>query len=137
MATKINFKLTKFLFLLLLTTIIACAKPLYQPTQISVPGTMRTNEVKGAILASLNGRGWIIENSSPSEIKASYGRGDKIARVVVYYDSRSVDIRYAGSEGLGYEVGRNGPIIKSKYNGWVMNLEQDIARKISLISASR
>ena len=133
-------KNVKFLLSVLIFLIMAaCAQTIYQPPEIYVPSNTSKKDVRQKIVNALHRRGWRIEKDWNGFIQASYQRRIHVARVGVHYGKDKVQINYIDSENLKFRVKDGSRTIHRRYNGWVRNLEKDIARGLgsSRVSVTR
>ncbi len=104
---------------------------IYTPDPIQAPCSLSPERVRGAVRSGVLSRGWIPTDKGAGVIEAKLDKGKYVAVVTITYDSRSVRIRYKSSENLGYAAEGNSATIKSGYNGWIKNIERDIAINLS------
>jgi hypothetical protein len=73
--------------------------------------------------------GWLIEPVGPGELEGRLTvHGRHLAVVTISYDRTHFGIYYKNSENLLYD----GVHIHRNYNRWVLNLEQNIRRAVSV-----
>ena len=80
------------------------------------------NDVKNIILSAARRRGWVTKQISNGEIQATYTRRKYMAKVNIFYNTRSYTIRYVDSKNLKYD----GQKIHRKYNSLIHSLRKQI-----------
>ena len=111
------------------------AKPIHnvidQPVPVIFDGSSRTlEEVKAAIIAGCQRRGWTATLDSDEQIKCSIlVRGKHFAEVVIPYSATSYSILYSDSRVLDYNEKKQR--IHRNYNGWVIKLSQTIDQQFN------
>lgn len=77
-------------------------------------------DVRAAIIGGIQGKGWVTENENGPEIIARLSHKGATVRVSIQYDATRFTVK--GLEATDAKA--------KQYEGWVSNLEQDIARRL-------
>ncbi|MGV3619927.1 MAG: hypothetical protein ACO1OB_03870 [Archangium sp.] len=78
------------------------------------------SEVRAAIIGGIQGKGWVTESETGPEIIARLNHKGATVRVSIVYDATRFTVK-------GLEATDAKP---KSYEGWVSNLEQDIAKRL-------
>jgi hypothetical protein len=113
---------------LALGLIVGCAstKPVLNISNAPIGGTHTMEQVRQAIIAAGQSRGWIMQETQPGLVHGTLKARGHQADVDVPYSTTSYSINYASSVALDYKDGK----IHRNYNKWVENL--DAAIKVQL-----
>ena len=129
-------RIFKIIFIITLFILVSCghkSRLMYEPSTIYA-GTARnvsTNNIRGAILSSLNLYDWLVESDYQGVIIAKQTRKNHVARVKISYTKNSVSINYLDSQNLNYRRDKHGQArIHATYNRWLTNLEKAIANNV-------
>ena len=109
---------------------------LVDPAPLSISANHSARE---AIIRGMAARGWTIKEQSEGRIVAEIAvRAKHRAVVGISYDQSQINIKYIDSENLKYKKSASGKqTIHNNYVAWVENLRNDIARELSLQTASQ
>jgi len=117
------------LAVLMVTSVTACAyRPVATPDR-TVPVTMHTSkeQIKQAILTTLEARTWTVDSIGPDVIQAEVEvRSKYSAKIDITFDANHYRISYRDSQALGYKDGK----IHRSYNRWVTLLDRGIMSKL-------
>lgn len=91
--------------------------------------TLSMEQVRDAIIASGGSLGWVMQAKGAGKLTATLRLRKHVAEVDIDYTTNSFSITYVNSTNLNYEDGK----IHTNYNGWVMNLQNQIAANISML----
>lgn len=131
-------KLSKHIVLGLLligSMVVWAAKPIHnvvdEPVPVRLDGSSPTlEEVKKAIIAGCQRRGWTAVLDGDTQIKCSIlVRGKHYAEVAIPYSESSYSILYVDSRMLDYNEKRQK--IHRNYNGWVIKLSGTIQQQFN------
>lgn len=107
-------------------------KPLVDPAPIVVPEGLDVAKVKKAIRDGGSRRNWIVSGDEPGKMELTLSVRSHVLKVLVTYDTESVQVQYLDSTNLDYEVKKGVPHIHKKYMGWVnQNLVGDISKELA------
>jgi hypothetical protein len=105
--------------------------PIYMPDPILVPCTLTMQKIRSVVRVGVLGRGWTVKEPGEGIVEARLDKDKYVVIVTVAYDAKAVRITYKDSENLEYEGTGPAATIKRGYNGWVKNIEKDIAVELS------
>lgn len=112
-----------------LLTLVGCtSKPLLTPKE-NFPAAMQISQaqMQHAILTALSKRQWMVQEVTPTLIRASIlVKGQYLVEVDIPYSTVDYQINYRNSRNLNY---KNGKIHRS-YNNWVHKLSGNILREL-------
>jgi hypothetical protein len=101
-------------------------KPLMDPPPIGVPAGLSVDQVRKAILAGGDKRGWILVDSKLGRLTLRQSPRDLVVDVSVTFDASTVTISYLDSTHMDYSEAGGVKQIHPKYNEWAANLSKDI-----------
>lgn len=127
----LRFKL--FISLILTLFLVGCGRvqPVMNIEDTPVAYDLQSNQVKSAIVKSVQNRGWTLVKSSPDEIIAKITVRSHSAEIKIPYSNKFYSIIYMNSVNLHASDGN----IHRNYNRWVNNLNIDIQRSLALASS--
>lgn len=104
---------------------IGCGGPvkLYNVENKMLEGTT-TQSMKSAILEAGESLGWMMKEEDSNTIIGSIMRKQYSAKIAIDYGANSYSIKLLESENLSYDP--QAQTIRSGYNGWILNLENQI-----------
>lgn len=111
--------------LIFIATMIGCggAAKLYNVEQKTFE-QVSTTPMKEAILKAGESLGWMMSNQNDNTIIGQISRKSYFAKIEIKYTHNSYSIHLLESENLSYDREKN--TIRSGYNGWIINLENQI-----------
>lgn len=105
---------------------VGCARvqPVYNvpDTAVDVSSDNGAEEIRKAILAGAQAKGWRVEEVGPGHMIARVAVRTHTATVDIYYDNDSYSIQYRDSSDLMYD----GSNIHRNYNKWIIYLDEQI-----------
>lgn len=105
---------------------VGCARvqPVYNvpDTAVDVSNANGVEEIRTAILAGAQAKGWEVDELGPGHMVASVVVRHHTATVDIYYDNDSYSIQYRDSSYLLYD----GSNIHRNYNKWIVLLDEQI-----------
>lgn len=110
------------------------AQPILNVENNPVAYDLQKKEVKSAIIEAATNRGWVVKASDGSEITFEVNVRSHWASIRVPYSEKFYSILYLSSENLKSDGQGN---IHRNYNRWINNLNTDIQKKMSVLSASK
>ncbi len=127
----LRFKL--FISLILTLLLVGCGRvqPVMNVEDTPVVYDLQSNQVKSAIVQSVQNRGWTIVKSTPDELIAKITVRSHSAEVKIPYSSKFYSIIYLNSVNLNAGDGN----IHRNYNRWVNNLNVDIQHSLALLGS--
>ncbi|MDR1124089.1 MAG: hypothetical protein LBL61_05820 [Elusimicrobiota bacterium] len=97
---------------------------------VSMPAAGKTDaQLKTAILAGCEDRGWICAEASQGLIEGSLQKGKYLSEVQIPYGNNGYKIVYKNSENLGYNAKKQQ--IHKAYSKWVIYLNKSIRAALS------
>lgn len=126
-------KAIKYTISILLVVLLAgCGRvqPILNVENTPVAYNLQSDEVKAAIVVAATNRGWVISNSTPTELTAKLMSRDHSAEIRIPYSDKYYSIIYVGSVNLKAGGGN----IHRNYNRWVNNLNVDIQKQLARAS---
>lgn len=125
-----RFAVKTVLVLSLFATSVGCMASIYNVTNqpIATSGGMpRTlDQVKSAIMAAGEARGWSMKEIAPGHLEGILRRGAHIAVVDIKYSTTNYNITYKDSSQLNYD----GTQIHMAYNDWIKDLQGGIDSRL-------
>lgn len=122
-------KAIKYTISILLVVLLAgCGRvqPVMNVENAPVAYNLTSDEVKAAIVVAATNRGWVIANSTATEVTAKLLARDHSAEVRIPYSDKYYSITYVSSVNLKASDGN----IHRNYNRWVNNLNVDIQKQL-------
>ncbi|MFL7010687.1 hypothetical protein [Enterovibrio norvegicus] len=129
-------KIQKYLVLLTLSVLlVGCGRvqPIRNVENAPIAHNLPAATVKQAILQSGSNRGWVMTEIEPGVIRGELFVRSHSAVIDVKYSDKVYSIHYVDSDNLKYSDGK----IHRNYNRWINNLDVDIRKKLSMLSASQ
>jgi hypothetical protein len=127
-------RLPAFVLMVLVgVAVAACARtvPVYNVSSAPVvarsEGQQSTAQVRSAIIAALQGNGWIVKQDNPGKIVAEILVRSHMAEVELDYSTTQYSITYKDSDNLLY----NGSTIHRNYNTWIVRLQRQIDQHLN------
>ena len=97
---------------------------------VNGPAAGKTNaQLKTAILAGCEDRGWVCAEVSQGTIEGSLHKGRYLVEVKIPYDNNGYEIVYKNSENLGYNAKKQQ--IHKAYYKWTVYLNKSIRAALS------
>ena len=126
-------RLKLFISLILTLLLVGCGRvqPVMNIEDTPVVYDLQSNQVKSAIIKSVQNRGWTIVKSTSDELIAKITVRSHSAEVKIPYSSKFYSIIYLNSVNLKAGDGN----IHRNYNRWVNNLNVDIQHSLSLLGS--
>lgn len=125
------------LIVTVLTSLPALSTPIKMPNP--VPGLDDSEETRIAIIAGMARRNWQVATERPGSILARLALRRHVALTRIDYSTGKVTFAYAGSTNMECEAvwpPQSPPWCSSihrRYNEWLRNLHDDIAKEIAKI----
>lgn len=104
---------------------------IYIPDPILIPCALTAQQVRAVIHEGVSGRDWESRDAGDGAVEARLLKGKYTVTVTITFGAREVHIVYLDSENLEYRGSGAAATIKKGYNGWIRNIEKDIAVRLS------
>ena len=108
---------------------VVFAASMVNPLKVEVPLSLSSDaDVKKAIIAGCQEKGWVPVEKGYNEIDASLAVRQHNVTVKIAYGKSGYSIEYKDSANMNYNDKKN--LIHSKYNQWVANLNKAIQQNM-------
>ena len=116
----------------LVTALTGCRSvPLVDPP--AMPAGATPEQSRAAILRALADQRYNVDEESPGRIRARLQRNAWTMIVEVTY-AQAINVRYADSVGLDFEVENDVPHIHQNYNSRAAALQKEIQRQLTIVA---
>lgn len=106
----------------------------HQPFTTSSGDAATLEQIKGAIVRGAAVRGWVVKETSPTELEATIVVRVHTVGVTISFDKKVLSVKYRMSDKMQYGLDEEGvTVIHPKYNGWVANLISDIRKELAKV----